>query len=61
MINKTDISAEPPAMKDCSVNNTDKQRSDGRFYQVQPQRGAARLRVRYREGTTRDSGCRLCR
>lgn len=61
MINKTDNSADPAATKDCSADDTNKQRSDDRFYQVQPQRGAARLRVRYREGTTRDSSCRLCR
>ncbi len=46
MNKKTDISADPVAT---AVNDTDKQRSDGRFYQVQPQRGTARLQAHYRE------------
>lgn len=37
------------------------ERTDGRRYEVQPQRDGARLRVRYREGTTRSGACRLCR
>ncbi|MCD8521351.1 MAG: hypothetical protein LRY66_14870 [Saccharospirillaceae bacterium] len=36
-------------------------RTDGRHYEVQPQRHGARWRVCYREGTTPRSACRLCR
>jgi|GEM_PF-5929749 len=30
-------------------------------YEVEPQRGGARVRVRYREGSNTSDGCRLCR